>query len=81
MQVENCTTASKPGCLFKISEDPEERHDLGADPAHEQRVSTMLRSIVTAREAAFNPDRGRSDSRACQVALGKYGGFWGPFAT
>jgi hypothetical protein len=29
--------------------------------------------------SAFNPDRGIDDPNACHVALGQYGGFWGPF--
>ena len=80
----NCSdgdAAGKRGCLFELSTDPGETRDLGAEPAQQARVSAMLRAVLLERENAFNPHRGRLDPRACEVATGKYRGFWGPFAS
>jgi hypothetical protein len=63
----------------EISADPEERRDLGLEPAHQQRVQHMLRAVVAERATAYNPHRGTADPRACEKATGEYNGFWGPF--
>ena len=74
-------TCVRAVCLgSKISADPEERRDLGLEPEHQPRVHAMLRAIVEERTKAFNPKRGTIDPRACNAAMGKYKGFWGPFA-
>jgi len=39
----------------------------------------MYRKLNEAEKTAFNPIRGGVDPVACQVGLGKYKGFWGPF--
>ena len=39
-------------------------------------LSTVARADET---TAFNPDRGQADPDACKMAMGQYGGFWGPF--
>ena len=65
------------GCLYNLRDDPLETHDLAATmPAK----AAALRAKVEAYETtAFNPDRGNVNPAACDNALGKYGGFWGPF--
>lgn len=63
----------------EISVDPEERRDLGREPAHQQRVQHMLRAVVAERATAYNPHRGTADPRACEKATVEYNGFWGPF--
>ena len=65
----------------EISADPEERRDLGQEPAHQQRVQEMLRAVVAERATAFNPHRGTVDPRACEKATSVYDNFWGPFAS
>jgi arylsulfatase I/J len=33
------------------------------------------------QDTYFDPDRGKVAPEACQMAMGTYGGFWGPFLT
>jgi len=76
----NCTLGPKKACLFRLDVDPEERKDLGAEPSQQNRVAEMLAEIDKARAGAFNPERGVPDKRCCEVGLGKWRGFWGPFS-
>lgn len=70
----HCNTT---GCLFNIREDPEERVDL-ADSQPDMLKHMQLR--LEAWEAtAFSPDRGAQWPPACETAMEKYRGFWGPF--
>ena len=77
--VVNCTVGAKKACLFHLTEDEEERDDLGAQPEQADRVATMLRSLEAARAGAFNPMRGGLDPKACEAAVKRFGGYWGPF--
>ncbi|XP_065199150.1 arylsulfatase B-like [Sycon ciliatum] len=65
------------GCLFNIRTDPEERTNVAAlQPA----ILKQLQERLQAWDAtAFNPDRGQQWPEACQTAIEKYGGYWGPF--
>ena len=76
----NCTTPTKQACLFELTSDPEERHDLGGSPEHASRVTALLKDIESARASAFNPYRGVPDPRACEAGTTRWSGFWGPFA-
>ena len=39
-----------------------------------------MRDKLQAYQATlFDPDRGSVSTEACEAALGKYNGFWGPF--
>ena len=69
--------ARAPAAADELRADPLELHDLAAKmPAK----AAELRAKVEAYETtAFNPDRGQVNPAACDNALGKYGGFWGPF--
>ena len=65
------------GCLFNIKQDPEERHDLAqTEPAILKQLQERLRVW---NATAFNPDRGEQWPAACQTAMEKYRGYWGPF--
>ena len=77
--VVNCTVGAKKACLFHLTEDEEERDDLGARPEQADRVAAMLRSLEAARAGAFNPMRGGLDPKACEAAVERFGGYWGPF--
>ena len=39
----------------------------------------MYKKLNAYESTAFNPIRGPVDPAACQMGLGKYKGFWGPF--
>jgi arylsulfatase I/J len=43
------------------------------------KVAELRAKIEQYETTAFNPKRGGEDPKSCKQALGKYGGFWGPF--
>jgi arylsulfatase I/J len=43
------------------------------------KVAELYAKIEKYETTAFNPKRGGTDPAACEAALGKYNGFWGPF--
>ncbi|XP_065828565.1 arylsulfatase B-like [Oscarella lobularis] len=65
------------GCLFNIKEDPEERNDLASSMP--DKVKEMMEKLAVYEKGAFLPYRGKNDPAACDAALHKYGGFWGPW--
>ena len=72
--VEHC---GDDGCLFNIKDDPEERVNLATKmPDMLKEMQTKLKQV---QATYFNPDRGGVWPGACDTALNKYGGFWGPF--
>ena len=74
------TADCRHGCLFHLSSDPAEHSDVSAAlPA----VAARLRArLLVVNATAFSPKRGLADNTlGCRVALGKYGGFWGPFLS
>ena len=69
----DCTS----GCLFNLTSDPTEHYDIAkANPA---TVAQMKARIAEINATAFSPQRGTADPSGCEVALQRYGGFWGPF--
>jgi len=75
---ETCGSTPATGCLFHLKNDPGEHLNLAA--AKPDLWNTMMARIVEINATYFQPDRGHKDSAACSAALGKYGGYWGPFA-
>jgi arylsulfatase I/J len=71
--VENCNE----GCLFNIKEDPEERNNLNTTMT--EVLSKMQEKLKMYFTTFFNPDRGKTDPRACETAINEYRGFWGPW--
>ena len=72
--IEHC---GDDGCLFNIKDDPEERVNLATKmPDMLKEMQTKLKQV---QATYFNPDRGGVWPGACDTALNKYGGFWGPF--
>ena len=73
--VEHC---GETGCLYNIRKDPEEYVNLAKsmpDVLHK-----MKSKLTEYRSTRFEPDRGHPwRPEACNAALNKYGGFWGPF--
>ena len=65
------------GCLFDVFADPTEQTDLAAQrPAD---VAAMRARIAQLQASVYSPLRGDEDPRACDAALGKYDGFYGPW--
>eukprot|EP00947_MAST-08B_sp_MAST-8B-sp1_P001451 g1451.t1 len=67
------------GCLFNLTADPEERHDLSE--RFPGVVANLSARIAEINATVFSPHRGAPDEAACGVALSQNGGFWGPFAS
>lgn len=65
------------GCLFNLNEDPLEKNNLAESMP--EKVATLHKKLEKYEKTAFNPHRGKTDPAACQAAIHKYGGFWGPF--
>lgn len=65
------------GCLYNIMDDPEERDNLA------DKEVGILKSMQTKlghyQSSYFNPNRGSESPLACDIAMNKYGGFWGPY--
>ena len=73
--VEHC--GESHGCLYNIMKDPEERVNLATKMPD---ILKEMRAKLSKYQAThFNPDRGDVWPGACEDALNKYGGFWGPF--
>ena len=65
------------GCLYNIKEDPEERVNLVTSMP--DVLKEMQTKLAEYQATYFNPDRGGIWPGACETALNKYDGFWGPF--
>ena len=65
------------GCLFNIKEDPYEYENLATKMP--DVLAQMQKKLTKYQDTYFNPDRGKIWPGACETALNKYGGFWGPF--
>ena len=68
-----------PGCLFDVLNDPSETTDLAGEKKHAADVTRLRKRIAELQKGVFNPDRGSNDPDFCKTALGKWGGFVGPF--
>ena len=73
----NCGATPAGLCLFNVFNDPTEHDDLAA--AMPAKAAELLARIAAANATLFTPDRGTADPLACKAALGKWGGFWGPW--
>lgn len=71
------------GCLFRLDSDPSEHHDLAS--THENVARDMLTTIRTLNTSVFSPDRGIGEEfpsvfrAACNAAVHRYGGYYGPW--
>mmetsp|Transcript_14657 Transcript_14657/g.16265 ORF Transcript_14657/g.16265 Transcript_14657/m.16265 type:complete len:533 (+) Transcript_14657:62-1660(+) len=65
------------GCLFNIKNDPTEHVNLASqEPTILAELHTHLK---TAQASVFSPHRGTISPKACEDAINKYNGYWGPF--
>ena len=65
------------GCLYNIIDDPLEHINLATKET--EILGTLQKKLAKYQTSYFNPDRGKESSLACDAALNKYGGFWGPY--
>eukprot|EP00039_Didymoeca_costata_P024936 m.11904 g.11904 ORF g.11904 m.11904 type:complete len:523 (+) comp4552_c0_seq1:170-1738(+) len=69
-------TCGTSGCLFNVTNDPNEEHDLASsDPG---TVMKLKAKLDAARPSLYAPDRGAMDPKACDEVKNS-GGFWGPW--
>ena len=62
---------------FRLDVDPGEHDDLSEQQP--QQVARLLKELSEAQSGVYSVDRGPVDTAACEAAMGKYGGFWGPW--
>ena len=67
------------GCLYNIMDDPGEHNNLASKMP--DKLKEMQDKLSKYQATHFNPDRGERDPAACEAALNKYGGFWGPYVN
>ena len=65
------------GCLYNVFTDETEHNDVAS--SFPDIVTSMRARISELNSTMYRPDRGTSSKLACDAALGKWGGFWGPF--
>ena len=65
------------GCLYDIRNDPYETTDLAT--ARPDDLARLKARLAVLNKSIFTPDRGNQSITACEVAMSKYGGFYGPF--
>ena len=65
------------GCLYNIKEDPGEHNNLAK--TNVTLLMEMQQRLLRYQATYFKPDRGDVWPGACEFALNKYSGFWGPF--
>lgn len=70
-----CSTPTKVACLFNVSADPTEHHDLAVERSDD--AMRLLARLKNLSATSFNPSRGDGDKRACVQA--KKTGFFGPW--
>ena len=70
------------GCLFNLSQDPNEHEDKAA--IMPSLAKEMLDQLAQLNRTTFSPYRGPGEQNkdvgaACTAAVDRYGGFFGPF--
>jgi arylsulfatase I/J len=71
--IEHCAA----GCLFNIKEDPTEHVNLATK--NPEKLKELQARLVEIQKTVFSPNRGAVDPKACEAAVNKYGGYWGPW--
>ena len=67
------------GYLYNIKEDPEERENLATKMP--DILKEMQQKLAKYQTTYFDPEHGKVSPLACQTAMDKYKGFWGPFIS
>lgn len=73
----HCGTADAPLCLYNILEDPTEHVNLAS--VFPDVLKELGGRLAVLQGGVFDPDRGTPDPRACNVSMGRWGSFVGPF--
>ena len=71
-----CSMPNKIGCLFNVSADPTEHHDLALERPDDAKA--LLERLRAVSKTQFDPDRGTSQPAACAQVRAN-GGFFGPW--
>eukprot|EP01051_Picozoa_sp_SAG22_P001275 SAG22_NODE_48_length_24654_cov_4.406394_23_plen_1288_part_00 len=69
------------GCLHELLSDEGERRDRAALPESAKVLQAMYARLREMRASALVVEPGPIDAVACEVAMSKYGGFYGPFKS
>ena len=77
--VRGTAKCGESGCLYNIRSDPYEYKDLAKKMP--DMLKTLKKKLKDYQSTIFEPDRGDKWPGACEAALTKYGGFWGPFVS
>ena len=76
-----CSAPYKTGCLFNVTADPTEHHDLWQEQP--QQMARMLERLKEISRSRFDPNRGPGDQRACaqmkKNADSQGRGYFGPW--
>lgn len=67
----------KVGCLFNLSSDPTEHHDIALE--RPDLVALLHARLVAYSKTLFDPDRGVVDAEGACAAMARNGGFFGPW--
>lgn len=77
--LKECGRSHATGCLFDIHKDPYEEENLAHLPEFKELFNSMLARVDELQAGVYSPVRGGVNPKACDMAYGKYDGFWGPF--
>ena len=65
------------GCLFNVTADPTEHHDLAAtQPEQVARLAALYHDL---NATMYNPNQTRKDAAACSATAAELGDFNGPY--
>ena len=71
----------KTGCLYDLTNDPNEHTDLAVNGGHSALVAKMRARLEAMNATVFTPDRGtnKANTLGCTVGVKEYNGYFGPF--
>ena len=73
----DCSTPFKVGCLFNLTADPTEHHDLALE--RPQDALRLLDLLKNSSRTFFDPNRGDYTPGFCRQMQGPNRGFFGPW--
>jgi hypothetical protein len=65
------------GCLFNVTADPSERHDLAL--VHPDQLRRLIALFHTLNTTMYNPPQTKKDAAACSDQAAELSGFNGPY--
>ena len=72
-----CAPVAEAGCLFDLTADAAEAHNLA--PRRAATFRRLLREAQALQATVYDPERGRPWTKQACAAARSNGGFWGPF--